>query len=124
MEPRCDLNGDVTRILGPGWRYNVTWMEARHKFRNLYGVRWDLDAGEMQSWQFERRGDVTERRDENLGTCVQMRCYLDAGEMQILRYGWECNGALMEVRHKPWDLDGMRWDLDEAEMQFAECRWG
>ena len=123
VEPRCDLNGDVTRILGLGWRLNVTWMEARHKFRNLYGVRWDLDAGEMQSWRLERMGDVTERWDENLGTCVQMRCYLDAGEMQILRYGWEWNGALMEVRHKPWDLDGMRWDLDEADMQFAECRW-
>ena len=51
-------------------------MEVRHKFRNLEGVRWDQDAGELQSWRTDRRGDMTE---------MEVRCKswdLDANEVE------------------------------------------
>ena len=84
METRCDLNEDVTRISGPRWRWGMYWMEVRHKFRNLDGLRWDLDAGELQSWRTDRRGDMTEMKE---------RCkswVLDADEVEP-GCGWDAN---------------------------------
>ena len=146
-ELRWDLDGAKMPFLGPwsgpGWRQDVTRMTMWHEYRDLdgdeacTGWRWDTNLGTWREWDGTwmqmscNPGELTGREtwqrwrwDANLGTWMQMRWNLDAGEMQILRYGWEWDGALMEVRHKPWGLDGMRWDLDETEMHFAECRWG
>ena len=134
-----ELDGDEVKFLRPGHNR----LEVKYESRGLdggescTGWRWDTNLGTWMEWDGiwmqvscnpgELTGEETWQRwrwDANLGTWMQMRWNLDAGEMQILRYGWEWDGALMEVRHKHWGLDGMRWDLDEHEMHFAECRWG
>ena len=106
-ETRCDPNDDVTRISAPGWRWGMYWMEVRHKFRNLEGVGWDQDAGELQSWRTDRRGDMTE---------MEVRCKswdLDANEVEP-RCRWDANLAI-------WM--GVRWGLDGGETQTLGPGW-
>ena len=80
------LDGAEMPFCGPGWRWVVTKMEVKHKYK-------DLDLIETQP-QMERR-----HKSRSLA----------GGEMQILKVGWiSCNGTTSEIQLS-WP--GLRWDV-------------
>ena len=107
MEMSRYMDGDETRILGPGSWWGRTWMEVKHTswYPNEFdmGLNWvdlhflGLDGGEKVHWRSWCK---------NLETWMQMRHGLDIGETHILRSGWVWDWTWMELRCNSRDLDG------------------
>ena len=123
MGLRWCLDGTKMQFGGPGWRWDVTWMEVKCKYQDQIEVRFNWDKEETCIWQPGWRVDT------NLETWMGLRWDLDWVEMHILRRGWGDMGlgwswvtflklqrAWVEVRHTSWNMYAfemmLRWNQD------------
>ena len=111
MELRWCTDEVYTSILGFGFWWDRTWMEVRCTFMKPGWVWDDAWIGvKCIFWGLGRRWCVTWK--EVWGKYVN----LDWGETRHGRRGNVNLGVQMELRCWSWDLDGVRWDQDLAEM--------
>ena len=107
MEMSRYMDGDETRILGPGSWWGRTWMQVKH-------TSWDQNEFDMGlNWVDLHFSGPGWRRESTLKELMQESWDLDANETRpgyeethILKSGWFWDWTWMELRCNSRDLDG------------------
>ena len=92
--------GELSQIIGTWVQLIHGWLEVRHTLWNIYGFEI------MHTWNMH----------SICWTWMEVRCYLDVGDMQIIEPGLRWDSTRMKRRRESRSLDGYETQISETWM--------